>query len=282
VQGNAATLTANDPAWGWVETLRYQHAMRDGDLGRATRAVDKAIAAYAHAGDLRNVCVQRMNHGVCLTQLGQFEMAAETLRLALSQTERLGASYTAARARQHLGHVLVLLGRNDEAATMLTAARAAFTQHGDQRAEAGTCAYLAEARAARPVEAEALLRAAVTLVEQVPPMRAALHAQLARLLVARGAVEEALALTRPAHELIESGGPVEEREALVRLAHVEALTAAGLQEEASAVAWVALERLKTRAARLGDPSWADSFLQRVPANAETVSLASLLAAADSN
>ena len=277
VQGNAATLTPGDPAWGWVETLRYQHAMRDGDLGRATRAVDKAIAAYAHAGDLRNVCLQRMNHGVCLTQLGQFEAAVDALRLALAQAERLGASYTAARVRQHLGHVLVLLGKNDEAANLLTAARLAFAQQGDQRAEAATCSYLAEARAGKPVEAEALLRGALALVENVPPIRAALHAQLARLLVARGAVDEALALTRPAQELIETGGPVEEREALVRLAHVEALVAAGANEEAGAVAWVAHERLKTRAARLGDPAWTESFLRRVPANAETVSLAAMLA-----
>jgi tetratricopeptide (TPR) repeat protein len=281
VQGNAATLTETDPAWGWVEALRHQHAMRDGDLGRATRAVDKALAAYAHAGDLRNVCLQRMNHGVCLTQLGQFDAAIETLRTALSQAERLGAPYMAARARQHLGHVLVLLGRNEEAANVLAVARAAFAQQGDPRSEAGTCAYLADARGGRPVEAEALLRQAVALVEHVAPMRAALHAQLARLLVARGAVEEALGLTRAANELMDSGGPVEEREALVRLAHVEALVAAGAQEEAGAVAWVAVERLKTRAARLGDPAWAASFLEKVPVNAETVGLAKLLGVEES-
>ena len=87
-----------------------------------------------------------------------------------------------------------------------------------------------------------------------------------------------MALTRPAHELIESGGPVEEREALVRLAHLEALIAKGAHEEAAAVAWVALQRLRTRAARLGDANWSESFLTRVPANAETVKLASMIEA----
>ncbi|MBZ0234381.1 MAG: hypothetical protein K8M05_18775, partial [Deltaproteobacteria bacterium] len=57
---------------------------------------------------------------------------------------------------------------------------------------------------------------------------------------------------------------------------LEALVAAGLQEEAAAVAWVALQRLRTRAARLGDASWSESFLTRVPANAETVKLASMV------
>ncbi len=276
VQGNAARLAPSDPALGWVEALRHQHAMRDGDLGRATRAVEKAIAAYAAAGDLRNLCLQRMHLGASLTQIGQLEAAIEALRRALVDAERLGAAYTAARARQHLGHALIQIGRFDEAVPLLTAARHAFAEQGDQRAEAAACADLADACAGRPLEAETWLRAAVALVAHLPPMRAALSAQLGRLLVARGATDEALALTRPAHELIESGGPVEEREALVRLAHVEALVAAGAHDEAVAVAWVAVQRLRTRAARLGDPAWSESFLRRVPANAETVRLAALL------
>ena len=276
VQGNAAQLPPSDPAWGWVEALRHEHAMRDGDLGRATRAVERSIAAYGAAGDLRNACLQRMNLGACLAQLGQLNRANDALRGALSDAERLGAAYTAAQARYHLGHALLLLGRRDEAVVLLSAARHAFAAQHDVRAEAATMGELADAAAARPLEAEALLRQAIEMVERHPPMRAALSAQLARLLLARGAVEEALALTRPAHELIEGGGPSEEREALVRLAHLEALVAAGLQEEAAAVAWVALQRLRTRAARLGDASWSESFLTRVPANAETVKLASMV------
>ena len=276
VQGNAAQLATSDPAWGWVEALRHQHAMRDGDLGRATRAVEKAIAAYTAAGDLRNVCLQRMHLGACLTQLGQFESAVDALRGALTEAERLGAAYTAARARFQLGHALLLLGRRDEAVVLLAAARQAFADQGDLRNEAAACGALAEAAAGRPLEAEALLRQAISLVEHHPPMRSALSAQLARLLVARHATDEALALTRPAHEMIERGGPVEEREGLVRLAHLEALIAAGAHEEAVAVAWVAMQRLRTRAARLGDPAWSESFLARVPANAETLRLGSLL------
>jgi tetratricopeptide (TPR) repeat protein len=243
--------------------------------------VEKAIAAYTAAGDLRNACLQRTNLGSGLAQLGQLDAAVEALRRALTEAERLGAAYTAARTRQLLGNALNLAGRHGEAVPLLNAARQAFAAQGDLNAEAATCADLADATANRPVEAEELLRHALALVEHHPPMRAAVSAQLARLLLARSAVADALALTRPAHELIEAGGPVEEREALVRLAHVEALVASGAHDEAAAVAWVAMQRLRTRAARLGDPAWSESFLTRIPANAETVRLAGLLESKDS-
>ncbi len=275
VQGNAAQLAPTDPAWGWVEALRHHHAMRDGDLGRATRAGEKAIAAYTAAGDLRNACLQHMNLGTCLAQLGQADQAVAALRRALVEAERLGATYTAARVRQRLGHALVLQGHRDEAIALLTQARQAFVEQGDLRAEATTCAELADASPGKP-EAEIFLRHALSRVEHHPPIRAALSAQLARLLLARGAVDDALALPRPALALIERGGPVEEREALVRLAHAEALLAAGHHDAAAAVAWVAAQRLRTRAARLGDPAWTASFLERVPVNAETLRLAALL------
>ncbi|HVK76235.1 MAG TPA: protein kinase [Kofleriaceae bacterium] len=276
VQSHSAELPADDPAWGWVEYLRYLAAVRDGELGRATRAVEKSIAAYAAAGDLRNACLQRMHLGALLLQIGQLEAAHAALTTSLAAAERLGAAYTAAHARHHLGLALVRLGRADEAEAMLADCRRTFHEQGDQRAEAAVCGHLAEAWAARPADAEAVLRAGLTLVEALPPMRAALAAQLARVLVARGEAAAACALVQPAHDLVEAGGIVEEHEVLIRLAHADALDGAGYHQQASGVAWVALQRLRTLAARLGDPAWQDSFVHRVPVHAAILALAARL------
>ncbi len=276
VHSHAQALAPTDPAWGWVEYLRYLAAVRDGELGRATRAVEKSMTAYAAAGDLRNACLQRMHLGASLLQIGQVETAHAALSASVAEAERLGAAYTAAHARQHLGLALVRLGREAEAEAVLADCRRIFAAQCDQRAEAAVCGLLAEVWTARPADAEAVLRHGLSLVEGLPPMRAALAAQLARLLVARGEVHAALALSRPAHELLETGGIVEEREVLVRLAHAEALAAAGELEEAGGIAWVALERVRTLAARLGDPAWEASFLHRVPVHAATLALAARL------
>ncbi len=285
VQSHAPRLPPGDAATGWVEYLRYLAAMRDGELGRAARSVEKSIAAYAAAGDLRNTCLQRMHHGHVLALIGQYERAEEVLRKSVAEAERLGAWSTLAHAREHLGGLLAVVGRDAEAEALLRAARAAYREHGDARGEATACAELADAWRARPAEAEAVLREGLALAEAHPPTRAALDAQLARLLLARGpadeaAVAEAFTRAAAAYDVIEAGGIVEDSEAVIRLAYVEALEATGRRDDAGTIAWVALQRLRTRAKRLGDPAWEASFLDHVSENAATVAAAARLGVTD--
>ncbi len=280
VQSHAPRLPDGDAATGWVEYLRFLAANRDGELGRAARSIEKSIAAYAASGDLRNTCLQRMHHGFVLVLIGQYEVAEEVLRRSVAEAERLGVWYTLVNSRQNLGALLAQIGRTADAEALLLGARSAFHAHGDARGEATTCGYLADAWTARPLEAEAVLREGIALAAAQPPTRAALGAQLARLLLGRGAHAEAFTLAAAAYEVIESGGIVEESEALIRLAYVEALEAVGRRDDAGTIAWVATQRLRTRAHRLGDPAWEQSFLTRVEENAATLAAATRLGVTD--
>ncbi len=270
-------LADEDPAWGWIEHMRFLLAMRDGELGRAITAVRDSVAAYEAAADLRSAGLLRMHHGTCLTLIGQLEAAEAALRQSVAESARVGAAYTAAHGQLHLGHCLALLGRSDEAEAQLRACRDELRAGGDSQAEARALGYLALAIAGeRQAEAEHLLADAIDLVEAHPPLRAALAAGRARLLLRRDAVDDALALAGPAHDRIEAGAIILEGEAMIRLAWAECLAAAGRRDAAAAVAFVAAQRLRTRARRLGDPAWAASFLERIPENAATLALAAKL------
>jgi len=270
-------LPAADPAWGWIGHMKFLLAMRDGELGRAITAVQGSLAAYETSGDLRSAGLLRMHHGCCLTLIGQLEAAEAALRRSIEESERVGAAYTAAQGQLHLGHCLALLGRTDEAEALLRACRDELRAGGDAQAEARALGYLAFAVAGeRQIEAELLLADAIDLVEAHPPLRAALAAGRARLLLRRGALDEALAAAGPAHDRIEAGAIILDGEAGIRLAWAECLDASGRRDDAAAVAFVAAQRLRTRARRLGNPAWSTSFLERIPENAATLALAARL------
>ena len=91
--------------------------------------------------------------------------------------------------------------------------------------------------------------------------------------LAKGDVSEAAAAAREAMELLEELGGIDEGESLVRLVHAEALSASGDFAGARRMIATARERLLERAAKISDPAWRASFLERVPENARTMALA---------
>jgi hypothetical protein len=73
--------------------------------------------------------------------------------------------------------------------------------------------------------------------------------------------------------LLASLGKIDEGEALVRLAYVEALFANGDHSAAYAAIAEARERILATAAGIDDPGRHKTFLENVPENARTLSLA---------
>jgi eukaryotic-like serine/threonine-protein kinase len=95
----------------------------------------------------------------------------------------------------------------------------------------------------------------------------------AKIRLTEGRPDEALADARKAAEVLAELGGIDEGEAQVRLTYAEALRAGGDIAGAEEAIAEARSRLLERAAKISDPELRRSFLERVPENAETLSLA---------
>jgi tetratricopeptide (TPR) repeat protein len=256
-----------------VLAIRASYA---GDPSASLAGFEAALASFELAGDVRNACAVRSNLGFGLAELGDFEHAEGALRAAIAAAERMGLCDLEAAALQNLGRVLVHTGHLDEARTIEQRAASVFHRLGDPRMEGVSRAYLAEiALAAGDLEsAEREARTAAVALGAAQPMRAVAAAVLARVLLRRGHVDEALVAARDAFAILEELGALEEGESLVRLVHAEALSAAGEDAEFVRAIASARESLLARASRIGDLARRDRFLTAIPDNAWTLALSS--------
>ncbi len=111
------------------------------------------------------------------------------------------------------------------------------------------------------------------LTSMTPPLRAMALAALAEVLIADGRGAEALPFAAEAREILDALTTIGENDARVRLAHAEALHAAGAAPAARSAIAAARDRLLRRASLIADDELRQSFLERVPENARTLSLA---------
>jgi len=151
----------------------------------------------------------------------------------------------------------------------------AFEAYGSSRMAGASRMYLAsiDCAAGDLERAEVGARAAADLLSTVPPLHPQALATLARVLLARGSVTDALALARSAVAELSPGDRPESGEARVRLVLAEALSAAGLGEEAARVIVEARDVLVARASSIAAPDLRARFLLAVPDNARTIALA---------
>ncbi|WP_437733807.1 serine/threonine-protein kinase [Sorangium sp. So ce1335] len=246
----------------------------EGDLNRHRARLEEAIACFDRSGDLRGACGQRANAGFACNELGAYGEAAALLRASLSDAERMGLRNIAASARQNLGAALARLGELPEARAVEAEAVRSFAAMQEPRMEGASRAYLAgillSAGDAAGAEAEA--RRAVAMLEVARPLLPHALATLADALLAAGRREEALAEARRAAEILKEIGQLEEGDALVRVVHAEALWATGDREGARAALAEAEARIGERAAKIADPAWRASFVERVPEHARAAAL----------
>jgi tetratricopeptide (TPR) repeat protein len=290
-EADAAGPSESDPAvWAWVHSARATQALFVGDPAAYLKRRQAAAQCFEQAGDLRNACVQRVSVGYAYMELGASREAEEALRDALAAAERMGLSNVAALAKHNLGFALALAAGNwstswaahvadvslEEARALEADAVSAFVAQGNRRLEGGARIYLALilARSGDLGTADAEARRAVEVTTPTPPARAHALATLARVALARDAVREAVDAATEAMVLLDTLGGIDEGESFVRLVHAEALSASGDHDRARRSLSVARARLLDRAAKIKDPEWRTSFLERVPWNARTMELAS--------
>jgi tetratricopeptide (TPR) repeat protein len=249
-------------------------ALYEGDMAGSARESERAIARYLLAGDLPSGCLERVNLGNAWTELGAYAEAEDETREALAAAERLGLRTVALAATINLGHLVAMSGRPAEGIA-LERSVADHPDQGSARFEIAARLYLARAleMAGRHAEAAAEAARVVDRTERVPPLRAYALATQARALLGCGEARAAHAAAQQAMDLLTSLGGVDTGEALIRLTYAESLSAVGRPTEATAVLAAARDRLLERAARIGDAGLRRQFLEVVPENARTISLA---------
>jgi tetratricopeptide (TPR) repeat protein len=182
-------------------------------------------------------------------------------------------SNVVATAKHNLGRALMHRGALAEALQIETEAFEEFSAQNDRRLSGAARVYVANILYESGEHPRAQSELEIALATAQPPMRPQILASLARVMLARGNAADALAYAREALETLDVLGGVEEGEALVRLMAIETLAATDQLAAARDAARSAYVRLRERADRITDPAWRARFLDDVPENARTRTLA---------
>jgi tetratricopeptide (TPR) repeat protein len=276
IASRAASLIDRDPlVAARFARSRAHRLMAAGDVA-TYRRVKGESAAYAElAGDLRSWVEHRAGMAYGYMILGAFEEAEAAFRACLVEADRLGLFIVTAMMKNNLGLILARLGRFAEGYAVEKESLQAYERQGDLRMASACRSYLAQMNLLEGnlEVAETEARAAIAMCEKVPPSLAEALGTLASVLLAKGALPEALDTAARAHALLEELGSVDEGEIAIRLVYAEALDASGKRDAARPVLAKAKEQVLERGSKIGEQEWRDAFLQRVPENARTLALA---------
>ena len=267
-------LPGSDPlVMARAHYARANRAATEGDLGESLRLGQAAAQSFEEAGMLRNLCVQRKSVAIAALGLGLDREAEASVRLALVEAERLGLHDNASDARDLLGLALARQGQLDQALELCERGARECVEHGARWAEGRARTTLAGLwlRRGDLGRAEAEARHALASLSDKAPLHAVALAVLGRVARARGDLSGALDVTSQAMRQVESGSLSGDQETIVRLAHLEALRAAE-DPRALKLARESVASLSARAERISDPGHRESFLSRVPENAELLAL----------
>jgi hypothetical protein len=225
----------------------------------------------AIGGELIFISTQ-IQRGMNQWYLGALALAAQTLEAIPLADTTMGPMSSVRRFM--LSWLYADLGALDQARALAT-----------QLAEAGRAHHnLLEEGRGRWVLAEVLRRdgdlggaereIGVALAMMVPLDRPGALATLSALRLGQGRADEALTVAEDAMSRSAAmGGCGMFRGAFVRLVHVEALDATGAHDAARRAIADARARLLAIAAKIPDPAYQVSFLEQVPENARTLTLA---------
>jgi tetratricopeptide (TPR) repeat protein len=269
-----AAQLRNDPGvTGLVYHAQAYRATSAGDPSAALAVGHTAVAAFEDAGNVRDASYERIGVAYAYMDLGAWDEAEKILVDVVAKAERLGLTRVHAVARHNLGVVLGHIGR-PEAADVERAAIEALGSQGDLRLLGYAHMYLAHILALQGDLAGAEREAHVALdtARHVPPAVCLTLGLLAHVFLEEGRVAEALEHATRSIELLAELCTVEEGEALVRLTHARAVLAVNGEAAARELLLDARARLLSRAEKIGDPKWRESFLARRPEHALTLAL----------
>jgi tetratricopeptide (TPR) repeat protein len=250
-------------------------AMIRGDLVAELAQTQASVGAYERAGDAGRAVLQRNNVAGVLVGMGAYAEAKGILVEVQAACDRLGLSSLKPMCRMNLGLTTGYMGDDTEARAVLKEAIDELHASDDRRLEAEARADLARVlcRTGELELAAQEAERAVELAADIPTARGYVLAHRALIALARGSNAAALADARAAVEILEHDGlDRTDGEALVRLIYAQALDATGDRTGARAAIAHARARVEANAARIRDPGWRTSFVERVADNASTIAL----------
>lgn len=264
-----------------LHRARASSATRRGDDAECLVHLRLAAGLQEEAGARRDACIERTNAAVLEAQLGLYDDAEAHLRAALAEARRMGLAIVVDAARTNLGDVLTHLGRDHEARSELGAAFVSLHGRGDRRFLGAVHAYLARALVAggQLGEAERHARLAVEHLRDFAPVHPFSLAVLAEVLLASDRPADALDAADRAMDAVRAGALLEQGASLVRWTHIASLDAVG-DPAADAAAIEAAALIRERASRIQNAAWRESFLERVPEHGATLRRAALATRAD--
>lgn len=271
------TQSAAEPfVRAWLAVARGEIAVHEGDPMKYMALVKEAVDDFVAAGDIRNASLQRSNIGNAYLQLGGYRQAERILDEALATAEPMKLSF-AVSVRANMGLALARMGHLDEALTVESEALDQSVRQGNRRFEGVAHLYLALIHVAQghTTAAERAVQAAIAAAENSPAIRAYSLAVLGQVLVTQDRATEALAQAAAAMDLLAKLEGVEEGESMIRLVHASAVAQTGNVKQAARLIREARARLLSRAERISDARWRDSFLRNIPENAQTLAFARL-------
>ncbi len=259
----------------WNAELRAEICSHQGDPGASLAHLQRAVNAFAEAGDARTACVARQNLANQYIQLGAYAEADAVLVDVLKAAEAMKLEMAAVVKANHA----VVLARIGDVAAAAAKAREAVDElvaRRNRRAEAFCRIYLAGISSFQKdfAAAEEEARAAIAAASSSPEARAYAFATLGALLLRQKKVREAHEVASRAMEILVSIGGVSEGESLIRLLFAVTLRALGRNAEAEIALDEAVARLRERAASISDERWRRSFLENIAENASTLARAS--------
>lgn len=255
----------------WSLLLGAELASHAGDHAHSLALTHDAAKAFAEQGDPRWACVCKGNAGFAMLSLGGYAEAREELGQAIRAAVESRISHAEAM-RLNLGLAEARGGEPRAGLEQLRASVAMLGDSADWRVRSAGHRYLAEVllELGFNEDAEKEARTAVELAAS-PALRAQALAMLALVQLPRPM--EAFMAASQAMGMLKSVGGVAEDEARIRLAYAQSLDAMGHGDSAAEAYENARRRLLERAARISDPLWRSSFLERVREHEQTLALA---------
>ncbi|MGZ3416352.1 MAG: protein kinase domain-containing protein [Polyangiales bacterium] len=271
VADDARKLDRDPQVRAWNAVVRCESVAHHGDPGASLDHLQRAVDAFAEAGDARNACVMRANLANSYIQLGAY-VEADALLLDVLKAANAMKLEMASVVKANRASVLARIGDVDTAARLAREAVDELVARGNRRAEAFSRIYLAGILSFQKnfAAAEDETRAAIVAASTAPEWRAYAFATLGALLLRQKKATEAHEVATRAMEILLGLGGVSEGESLIRLVHAVSLRALKRHEEANAALDEAVARLQERAQSISDERWRKSFLENIAENASTL------------
>jgi len=237
-------------------------------VARATRLFEEIVELCSVAGLNFGESANRINLGYNYTQLGLYEQAVKTLEKAITLTSDIGANHFRAISQLNMGLALIRSGEYGRAKEMLGQAQNAMQEFRDQFNLASSHLYLGlcqEQNGERDGALDCFKNAADLFEEiQTPGYIVDAKAGIARIALLAGDVPRAQHLTRSiSGYLADNGSQAIEFPALAYLTCAQVYEAIGQYDKLKSVVSTGYSDLITRAEKIEDVNWRQSFLSNI-------------------